>query len=213
MKQFGGWLLPDHEEHLIGWMKKTNDVVDGRQRYQGRKQDAAMKWCKDFRTAVDVGAHVGLWSYFLAQRFAELHSFEPVADHRECFMANVEAPTVVLHPYALGEHDGLISISTEKGSSGNSFISGAGDIPLRRLDDFNLQDVDFIKLDCEGGELPALRGGEETIKRCRPCVIVEQKPGRAQKFGLPETGAVAYLRFLGARLRSEMSGDFVLSWD
>lgn len=222
VKQFGGWNFPDHEEHLIGWMKKTNDIVNGRQRYQGKKQGAALKWCKQFRTAVDVGAHVGLWSYYLLRSFELVVAFEPVAAHRECWELNTANPYSddvpgreqrVLNPCALGDRDGSISIITEEGSSGNSYINGEGSIPLRRLDDFDLQDVDFIKLDCEGGELPALRGGEGTLKRCRPCVIVEQKPGRAQKFGLPETGAVSYLQSLGAILRQEMSGDFILSWD
>jgi FkbM family methyltransferase len=223
MKEFGGWQFPDHELHLIEWMKKVNDLKDGRLRYQGKKQDAAMKLCKQFRTAVDVGAHVGLWSYYLERQFDHVEAFEPVSAHRECFLMNLAdserasadgaIPGFTLHACALGDHEGSISISTETGSSGNSFISGDGDIPLKRLDDFNLQDVDYIKLDAEGGELPALRGGEETIKRCRPCIIVEQKPGRAQKFGLPETGAVAYLQSLGAVLRQEISGDFLMSWD
>ena len=81
------------------------------------------------------------------------------------------------------------------------------------LDSFDLQDVDFIKLDCEGYELFALRGAEETLKRCRPCVIVEQKPNRAQRFGLPQTGAVDYLQSLGAKLRAKMAGDYILSFD
>lgn len=213
MKQFGGWSFPDHEQHLLEWMRKVNDLQTGRLRYQGKKQDAALQWCTDKRVAVDVGAHIGLWSFYLAKQFGAVHSFEPVAAHRECFAVNVTEPTVTLHACALGDHDGAISISTENGSSGNSFINGAGDIPLKRLDDFDLEDVDFIKLDCEGGELPALRGGEEMLKRCHPCVIVEQKPGRAQKFGLEETGAVDYLRGLGAHLRTAISGDYILSWD
>lgn len=234
VKEFGGWKFPDHELHLIEWMKRVNDLKDGRLRYQGKKQDAAISWCTEFRTAIDVGAHVGLWSYYLARQFTTLHSFEPVAAHRECFGQNLGMDVTVgadglifshlvrggghdclvdLHACALGERDASIAISTETGSSGNSFVSGAGDIPLRRLDDLHLEDVDFIKLDCEGGELPALRGGEETLKRCRPCIIVEQKPGRAQKFGLEETGAVDYLRGLGAYLRTAISGDYILSWD
>jgi FkbM family methyltransferase len=120
---------------------------------------------------------------------------------------------VILHPCALGEMESMVSIYTAPTSSGDSWVDGVGDIPMKRLDDFGLQDVDFIKLDCEGFELFALRGGEEMLKRCRPCVIVEQKPGRAQKFGLRETEAVDYLRGLGAHLRTVISGDYVVSWD
>jgi len=213
MKQVGGVWLPEHETHLVAWMKKMNQIVDGKLSYQLDKRNLALQYVKNWRTAVDVGGHCGLWSMDLAKRFEQLHAFEPVALHRACFEKNVTGANVNLYAMALGDKDGAISIHTSVGSSGDSYIDGAGDIPLRRLDDFDLQDVDFIKLDCEGGELPALRGGEQTLLRCHPCVIVEQKPGRAQKFGLPETGAVAYLQSLGAVLRTERSGDFILSWD
>lgn len=215
MKQIGGVWLPAHETHLDAWMKQKNQVVDGKLTYQLDKRRAALQWVRNWRTAVDVGGHCGLWSMDLAGRFAALHAFEPVELHRRCFALNVPGlgEHVQLHACALGEADGSIAIHTTPGSSGDSWVKGEGDIPLRRLDDLALQDVDFIKLDCEGGELPALRGAEETLKRCRPCVIVEQKPGRAQKFGLPETGAVDYLRGLGAVLRAEKSGDYILSWE
>lgn len=214
MKQLGGVWLPDGETHLVDWMKKTNRLVDGKLTYQYHKLEAALGYVKEWRGAVDVGAHCGLWSMHLADRFALLYAFEPVAAHRECFNMNVlGAAGVYLHPCALGESDGSVSIHTAPTSSGDSWVNGRGEIPLRRLDDFGITDVDFLKLDCEGYELFALRGAEETLIRCRPCVIVEQKPGRAQKFGLPERGAVDYLQKLGAKLRKEMSGDFILSWD
>jgi FkbM family methyltransferase len=134
---------------------------------------------------------------------------------------NVTAQNVTLHACALGEKEGWVSMKTAPTSSGDTFVTGhsmlaevagAGDIPMKRLDDFGFQDVDFLKVDCEGYELFVLRGAEEMLKRCRPCVIVEQKPGHAQKFGLPETAAVPYLQSLGAALLQEISGDFILAW-
>jgi hypothetical protein len=107
----------------------------------------------------------------------------------------------------------MVSIHTSHTSSGDSWVDGEGDIEMRTLDSFAWEyPIDFIKLDCEGYELFALRGGEQLLKRWRPCVLVEQKPGRAQKFGLPETGAVDYLIGIGATLRFEKSGDYCLSW-
>lgn len=213
MKNHRGLWLPDGETHLTAWIDTRNEIVDGKPTYQFHKLKAALKHCRRFRAAVDVGAHCGLWSMHLAKRFEQLHAFEPVAAHRDCWARNLEGLGGLLYPCALGEREGSVAIRTAPSSSGDSWVDGEGEIPLRRLDDFDLADVDFLKLDCEGYELFALRGGEETLKRCRPCVIVEQKPGRAQKFGLPETGAVDYLRSLGAVLRKEMSGDFILSWD
>jgi FkbM family methyltransferase len=213
MKSFGGWQFPDHEVHLLGWLEKTNDMAGGRLRYQGKKQDAVLEACPGRRVAVDVGAHVGLWSFYLAAQFGQVHAFEPVAEHRACFAENVGAANVTLYDCALGDRDDAISIHTSVGSSGDSYVDGAGEIPMHRLDDLDLQLVDLIKLDCEGGELPALRGAEQTLLRCRPTIIVEQKPGRAQKFGLDETAAIPYLQSLGAVLVKEMSGDFILRFD
>ena len=213
MKQFGGWCFPDHEQHLLEWMRNVNDVADGRQRYQGTKQLAALSYCKQFRTAVDVGAHIGLWSYYLAKRFETVHAFEPVADHRQCFEMNMAGLPVRLHPCALGDENASVSIHTSHTSSGDSWVNGDGDIPMRCLDDFDLQDVDFIKIDCEGWELRVIQGARDTIARCRPVIIVEQKSGRAQKFGLPETGAVQELEAMGAALQRQISGDYIMTFE
>ena len=41
------------------------------------------------------------------------------------------------------------------------------------LDALGLTDVDFLKLDCEGGDLDVLRGGDATIAASRPLVSIE----------------------------------------
>jgi FkbM family methyltransferase len=215
MKEYQGWWLPSGEEHLQQWMAhpKNRMILNGRQAYQGRKQEQAFALCKNFRTAVDVGAHVGFWSYNMAAKFEMVHAFEPVVEHRLCFERNVHARNVALYARALGEQQGMVSIFSAPTSSGDSWVSGKGGIPMDRLDDHSIANVDLIKIDCEGYELHVLRGAEDTLTRCHPVVVVEQKPGRAEKFGLPSTGAVDYLRSLGAKLRTEISGDYYLSWD
>ena len=213
IKQFDGTWFPSHESHMIEWMQQVNCRVDGQLTYQYSKFQAAMNFVKNVRVAIDVGGHVGMWSRQLAKRFDAVHSFEPVEQHRACFALNVTAPNVMLYEVALGDKEGTVQIATSKGSSGDSYVNGSGDIPLVRLDSYPIQNVDFMKLDCEGYELFALRGGEELLKRCHPTIIVEQKPGRAQKFGLGEKDAVPYLESLGAKLRKEISGDFIMTWD
>jgi len=42
------------------------------------------------------------------------------------------------------------------------------------LDELNLPRVDFIKIDIEGMELEALAGGQETIRRYRPILLIEK---------------------------------------
>lgn len=215
MKSFQGIWFPDHETHLQQWMAKAGEIVDGKGTYQIKKLRTAVGLCEQRRVAVDVGGHVGLWSMQLKKMFMRVHAFEPVAAHRECFVKNVidtagmgEDP--ILHEVALGEKEGSVSIHTTNTSSGDSWVKGDGDIPMITLDSLALEEVDFMKLDCEGYELFALRGAVDTIARCKPVIIVEQKPGRAQKFGLPETGAVTFLQGLGYKLAKEMSGDYLM---
>ncbi len=215
MKQFQGVWFPDHETHLQDWMAKAGEIVDGRGTYQIKKLRTAVGLCKQRRVAVDVGGHVGLWSMQLMKMFERVHAFEPVVAHRECFVKNVIEYAIagqdpILHEVALGEKEGSVSIHTTNTSSGDSWVKGEGDIPMITLDSLALDEVDFMKLDCEGYELFALRGAADTIARCRPVIIVEQKPGRAQKFNLPETGAVTFLQDLGYKLVKEMSGDYLM---
>jgi hypothetical protein len=83
------------------------------------------------------------------------------------------------------------------------------------LDSFNIQHIDFIKVDCEGYELFVLRGAIETLKRDKPCVIVEQKPetGMADRYGIGVTDGVEFLKSMGAVVRNTISGDYIMSWD
>jgi FkbM family methyltransferase len=176
--------------------------------YQSFKYHKALIYTKKRRTAVDIGSHCGLWAVQMAKHFEKVVCFEPLPVHIECWKKNVS--NCVLHEVALGDRESRCSIEVVPGASGRSHIKDGTDFRVMRLDDFHLEDVDFIKADVEGYELLALRGGEETIKRCKPVVIVEQKPGHATRLGLPEKGAVGYLKTLGYSLKEEMMGDYVM---
>lgn len=212
MKKLHGWHFPDHEKHLPEWMEhpKNKLVLNGRIAYQGQKQVAAIELCKERRTAVDVGGHIGLWSFNLANWFENVRAFEPVAEHRACFEANVPFDNVELHAIALGSEPGSVSMKTEDGSSGNTTVAGDGDIPMMTLDSIGLSYVDFIKIDCEGYEENVLRGAERTLERWKPVVIVEQKRDMATRFGLKVLGAVEFLTERGYRVAKEISGDYIM---
>lgn len=217
MRTFDGWHFPDHERHLIAWMQQMKQRRHGRAAYQLTKYLKAMEFVTERRRAVDIGAHVGLWTYQMAHDFAAVDAFEPMPGHIECWRANIDAATATLHEVALGEADGSVRIRTETpDSSGDTCVDplrkDGVEVPIRRLDDFGLENVDFLKADNEGYEIFALRGGEDTIRRCRPVVIVEQKPGKAQKYGLGETDAVKLLQSWGAEIRGVMAGDYILAW-
>lgn len=228
-----GWWLPDGEEHLQQWMRTVNCRIAGRLTYQHNKLTAALDWCTRRKVAVDVGAHVGLWSWPLAHRFDQVIAFEPVEEHRACWRANVSAPNARLEAFALGAEAGRVMLRRRTpGSSGDTGVDAAAErsslrqtigaegsheawADMRTLDSFDLEQVDFVKLDCEGYEMFVVEGARDTLARCRPCVIIEQKPktGMAERYGIGVTDGVKRLESMGAKLRGEIKGDYILSWD
>ena len=191
---------------------KNRMILNGRPAYQGKKQAALLALCTKFRCAVDIGAHVGTWSYNLAPAFATVRAFEPVADHRACFVANIAAPNVVLYPIALGDKAAGVEMYTGPASSGDTWVKPGveGDIRMDTLDSFGFDDIDCVKIDAEGFEERILRGAEQTLRRCKPVLCVEQKRDFATKYGLEPQGAIPYLQSLGYVVAREIGGDYLL---
>lgn len=216
MKKFGGMHYPVGEVHMIEWLKRNGQLVNGRVIYQWKKQVAVYDACKQYRTAVDIGAHVGTWSINMADAFEHVHAFEPVEEHRQCFEANVgPRENVTLHALALGARDGVVTITRDPQNSGASHVSatpGAVTVRMTTLDSFKLEEVDLIKMDVEGYEANVIAGARETILRCRPIICCEQKRDFATKFGVKATAATDALRELGMVQLREMGGDFIMGW-
>jgi FkbM family methyltransferase len=192
-------------EHL------RSSSVDGVGVYQYHKLRAALTYVTSWRNAIDIGAHVGLWSMHLTKRFTNVYAFEPLEMHRDCFVLN--APEAELLPFALGKESGQIRLKRGIATSGDTHVSPDGEFEaeMRTLDSFAITDVDFVKIDAEGYELFILEGGQETIDKYRPAIIVEQKPGKASQYGLGDTDAVRWLMDRGYKLNKVISGDFILS--
>lgn len=217
MKQVNGFCLPDGEEHLVSYLENGPEFAGG-PTYQLHKLMAALPHVKNFRKAIDIGAHCGLWTRPMAAMFREVLAFEPLLAHRECFRANMQGfgvTNTVLINRALGNPsnpDETVKICTKGKSSGDARISPDGDMeaPLACLDSYSFTGVDFIKIDCEGFEYFILKGGEETIRRNRPTIVVEQKPGKGAAYGIADTAAVKLLAEWGAVVKWEHGGDFCL---
>lgn len=213
---FDKWLLPKGEQHLQAWMWNVQQRKHGRLTYQAGKYDAAIKYCKQKRHALDIGAHVGLWSFLMAHDFGRVTAFEPHPLHARLWRDNMRGYTnTIIFETALGENPAHVDLQNyTQGSSGDMRIrpDSAGEIPMQRLDDIlpMVADVDFIKMDCEGYEFPVLLGAGALLERCKPVVIVEQKPGKAACYGLEDTQAVKLLEAHGYKLAEHISGDYVM---
>jgi FkbM family methyltransferase len=209
-----GIYLPAHDTHFAEHLGR-GPMVDGRGTYQLAKLRAALEESPRRGLAVDVGAHVGLWTRILAMEFAAVVAIEPMAEHADCLRLNTaHQPNVTLHELALGDDltGGRLSLERSEGIA-TARVSVFGDcVPASRLDDLGLSGVDFLKIDCEGFEVFVVRGGEETIRRDRPTVVIEQKKGRVSRYGVDRLAGVALLRSWGAEVKWLMAGDYCLAW-
>lgn len=158
----------------------------------------AVDRCKQRRVAIQAGGHIGMWPLWLAQRFDNVFTFEPNLENFTCLVRNITAAgsginaKVCAHHGALNDRGGLIKMRVSTNAGGHSVESEngkdlEGDTASYMIDDFNLGDVDFIMLDIEGHELPALRGAIRTIMTSRPMIQVEDrghgvKKGRGDSF-------------------------------
>jgi FkbM family methyltransferase len=207
-----GWVLPASDRHFAGYLSSA-PKVEGRRMYQPQHIQQALDFCRRRRVAVDVGAHVGFWSYYLALAFERVHAFEPNEMYAHCFERNVAAKHVSLHRVALGEAQRSIALESVADNTGATHVrpNASGSVPMRRLDDYRFEELDFLKVDVEGYERLVLEGARETLARCRPVVIVEQKDF-AGRYGDERFAARDLLISLGASVIAQVVQDLILAW-
>jgi FkbM family methyltransferase len=136
--------------------------------------------------ALDVGAHEGVYSYFMLRQAARVIAFEPnpvLAAHlRRTFGARLDVRETALSDTAGSARLHIPQRGSEAVTSNGSIEASAAEpqsdvftvstTPLDQLID-GLGRVGFIKIDVEGHELSVLRGAAGLLRRDRPNLLVE----------------------------------------
>lgn len=165
------WAWPDGDTQLLAVFDEVADV---------ETILAHVERHSHFRFCVQAGGAAGVWPKRFAMVFDHVMTFEPNPLCFECLIKNAPESNVYHYPFALGSHDDVceMAIPPKHDNNVGAWYArvGVGAIPVRHLDAFALVDVGLIQLDVEGGELAALIGAQETIARCRPVIVLEEKP-------------------------------------
>jgi FkbM family methyltransferase len=210
-----GWKFPDFETHLPRMLKKSVDKGLPAE-YQVAVRRRSIELCNNRTLALDIGANVGLWSRDFVQSFKHVIAFEPVAVFRECLEHNVQGKNFEVQPIALGDQDTQGTMIITEDNSGHSHLDpatmGTGNVKVVRLDTLNFDDVSYIKIDCEGYEYRILQGAEQTIRRCRPVVVIEQKPHDAYSKQYGQFAAVELLQSWGMIKLDQVRDDWIMGW-
>jgi FkbM family methyltransferase len=161
-----------------GWFAKYD--YNKFHNYQIEEYKAAIKYVDKFRTAIDLGANLGVMSARMVKDFQFVHSFEPL--FHEHLAENVVESNIKIYPYAVGEKNGSAMMRVGLYHSGGSNITTDfketetyKEVSVVTVDSFDFKDVDFIKIDVEDYEWYVLQGAKKTIELNKPVILLELK--------------------------------------
>ena len=103
-----------------------------------------------------------------------------------------------IHEVALGDTTGKVSMQYETHLGTYHIKDHNGSINLQTLDSYNFQNVDIIKIDVEGFEVPVLEGAKETILSNKPWIQIEANH-TGERYGRPKKKILEKLTEFGMK--------------
>jgi len=156
--------------------------------FEGILEQQYRSFLKPDATIVDIGAHAGRHTRVFVELAPQGRVFavEPLPDKAQA-LRETFGSTVTIFEGALGGSSGRASFVWAQGTPEESGLRRRNyndpanarpteiEVAVTTLDEWgsDLKRCDFIKIDVEGAELTALRGGTALLERLRPIVSVE----------------------------------------
>jgi FkbM family methyltransferase len=176
--------------------------------------------------AIDIGAHVGTHTVTLSKAVGakgRVFAFEPNRKiYRElCMnMALNDCYNVTAIRSAIGKKHSVIQVveshpRNEGGSYVIDHVGGSNTAYMLQLDDFQFTNVSFIKIDVENMEADVIDGALETLKRCRPILLLEIQGNGERPIQLGEDSAkmgqecIQKIKNIGYRLTHIGGADYL----
>ena len=142
--------------------------------------------------AIDIGAHVGWFTIYLAGICSKVIAVEPWPASFDLLMRNVRSRPGFEHaiqcwPVAASDYTTVLTYVEENDPTDpGSFAFTTHDyatteVPAIALDPYisDTAPITIIKCDAQGADLRALQGLTHTIRRCRPIIAFEWEEGMA----------------------------------
>jgi FkbM family methyltransferase len=139
--------------------------------------------------SLDIGANIGNHTLVIADYSKHVIAFEPVDFIFQVLKTNIEQNRSTHVEFAdaglsdkTGEAEIFIPDNANLGSSSLEVAEGKGEklkirtlIGDQYLSQHHVGKIDFIKMDVEGHEVPALKGLKKTIEAYQPLLLLEYK--------------------------------------
>lgn len=152
-----------------------------------------MPYVQTWDIAIDGGAHVGIFTRRMEDRFAHVYAFEPERDNFRCLAQNTTKAR--LFNCLLWHQPEMLSMKLtghHNSGAGEIDLDQRGDVPALHLDALRLPSAGLIKLDVQDAESCVLMGAERLIRGSHPVLIVENT-GR-DEFLMPTLEQLNYRR-------------------
>lgn len=195
-----GWMEPAH----VSIELDINDHIQKHVFFDGGYEKDTVKKLNELLPQggvfFDLGANIGLYSLNLFRKAKDVFAFEATKTTYDKLRGTIERngiKNVHLNFNAVDDKDdkevsiflGDSSLGSKTNGS-NSMHSGSVEVNRVRtirldtyIEDEGVSNIDIIKIDIEGNELYALKGGVKSIKKFRPIIFCEINPGLNLKAG------------------------------
>jgi FkbM family methyltransferase len=165
--------------------------------YEADKTDFIQQHCSAGDTVIDIGAHLGIFSFFLAKQVGgtgKVYSFEPAKKTFDALTKTLRynnlTGMVEARQQAVSDSSGELTfyiynnagISNANSISSHNTVGKACKTTVSKisLDDLmateNIDTLTLIKIDAEGAELDILKGAEKLIHKFHPFITLEVHP-------------------------------------
>lgn len=144
--------------------------------------------CDRRKTAVDIGASIGVYTYFMQRHAAHVYAYEPVPALVELLRSSYpRGVTVIGKAVSDAAGSAELVMPVEQGRQMHELSSLAQDfsdkhetrtlqVPTVRLDDEDVGEPGLIKIEVQQHEQAVLAGAMETLRAHRPNLIVAWAP-------------------------------------
>jgi FkbM family methyltransferase len=163
----GGWAWPISDENSWKYQNEYSDLVN-----------YILPHLKNKTVMVQAGGNCGYILNTFVNHFDYIYTFEPDPINFYCLNQNITSRNVIKMQSCLGNNNKPVNVQQlirpdRPNDAGGVHIAGNGYIPSIKIDDLNLTDCNLIQLDVEGYEYNILKGAIDTIKRCKPIIVIE----------------------------------------
>jgi len=165
---------------------------------------------------MDIGANEGLFSLIFKtlQPNCLIYAFEPAPKSFKRFRINISLnnfSNIIIEKSCLGSYEGSTKFYNFQGPmSGLSSLRPPSNmilapikvisVPITTIDCYvkrkKIENLDFIKIDVEGGELDVLKGGVDSIKKINPIIMSEIQDLRTKNWNYKAFEIYQFLKLL-----------------